>query len=32
MDPASTFWLHFYIFKKLLFNTNGSSDFKNVEE
>ena len=32
MEVASTFWLHFYTFEKLLFNTNGSSDFKNVEE
>ena len=32
MDPASTLWLQIYVFEKLLFNTNGSIDFKNVEE
>ena len=32
MVLASTFWLHFYTFEKLLFNTNGSSVFKNVEK
>jgi len=32
MDPASTVWLQFYSFEKLLFNTNGSNDFKSVEE
>ena len=32
MEVASTVWLHFYSFEKLLFNTNGSNDFKSVEE
>ena len=32
MEVASTVWLHFYSFEKLLFNTNDSSDFKSVEE
>ena len=32
MVPTGTVWLHFYTFEKLLFNTNGSNDFKTVEE
>ena len=31
MEVASTVWLHFYTFEKLLFNTNGSNDFKTVD-